>query len=331
MATTTLIKSKTKDLATYTSLKSHVRETIARGRERALRAVEQEKVRTSWEVGKLIQKHILLNKKRAAYGAQVIKRLSSDLSISNTELKYMVEFARAYPIGRPAGQLSWSHYTKLLAVNDAKKRDKLISQAVKQQWSRSELTREIKRLKAAKQITTTEIPAAELLIPRRGALNTFKIVKAEIGPFKGKSVVDLGFSCYHRPSGKLPYIEGDIVEVQKNGDVKRIKEASKPGYTYKAYVDRITDADTLWVLIDLGFGFTTKQKLRLRGIDAPEMISRAGQDAKKFVERKLKGAPYVIITSSKSDKYDRYLADLFTSDGLYLNQELIDQGFAKRY
>ncbi|MBI4395114.1 MAG: hypothetical protein HY583_02840, partial [Candidatus Omnitrophica bacterium] len=91
----TLTKSTSKnDLTSYSALLKRVREAIARGKERAADAVERELVRTKWEVGKLIQEHILLNKARADYGARVLKRLSSNLGISNTELKYMREFAR---------------------------------------------------------------------------------------------------------------------------------------------------------------------------------------------------------------------------------------------
>ena len=35
------------------------------------------------------------------------------------------------------------------------------------------------------------------------------------------------------------------------------------------------------------------------------------------------------IRTVKPDKYDRYLADLWV-DGKYINQELIDKGFAMR-
>ena len=71
-------------IESYSELKRRVREALAKGRKRAEEAVEQEKVRTSWEVGKLIQEHILLNKERAGYGQQVLKRLSADININLT-------------------------------------------------------------------------------------------------------------------------------------------------------------------------------------------------------------------------------------------------------
>lgn len=368
--TTVLVLPKSKNLSSYSTLVKRVREAITQGRERALDAVGREKVRTAWEVGKLIQEHILLNKARADYGAQVLKKLSSDLGISNTELKYMREFARTYPaIGRVPGQLDWSQIQVLLAINDDKVRTALASRAAKENWTWEKIRSEIKKLKATKRITTSEIPAETPLEPKTGKLNTYKIVIAEIGPFKGKPVVDLGFSNYtsvrdiqistdstsaakrrhHLPAGKFPFKEGDIVTLEK-GKLKSSKTATEADlFTFRAYVDEVTDADTLWVLVDLGFSFTTKQQLRLRGIDCPEINSREGLEAKKFVEQALKKIPYVTITSTKSDKYDRYLADVFlplrsvkTSSGgiratkhehtqdTYLNNELLKRGLATR-
>ena len=75
------------NLASYSTLLERVRQAIARGKERALDAVERELVRTKWEVGKLILEHILLNRKRAKYGEEVLKRLARDLGTSITELK----------------------------------------------------------------------------------------------------------------------------------------------------------------------------------------------------------------------------------------------------
>ncbi|MDP3920756.1 MAG: DUF1016 N-terminal domain-containing protein [Candidatus Omnitrophota bacterium] len=101
--------AKAGSLQTYSSLRSAVRKAIALGKERAVRAVEREKVRASWDVGKLIVEHILLNKDRAEYGEAVIARLGQDIGVSDRELRYMVEFGRAYPIRPPAADVSRAH------------------------------------------------------------------------------------------------------------------------------------------------------------------------------------------------------------------------------
>lgn len=295
----------------YTVLVRRVRETIHLGRRRAEDAVEREKVRTSWEIGKLIHEHILLHKERANYGEQVLKRLSNDLGMSYTEIRYMVEFARTYPIRRPAGELSWGHYQALLRINDDEKRKTMAEEAAEKKWTRQTLRREIGKLKAQDSKAISEFPDEGSLAPIKGTLGTYRIIRQETGPWKGRLVIDLGFSNNHRPSGDFDFRENEIIRVS-NSKLVRVKEATeKDLFTYRAFLDEITDGDTLWVVIDLGFGFTTKQHLRLRGIDAPEITSKDGAQAKGFVENELKNVSQIIITSTKSDKYDRYLADVY--------------------
>ena len=87
-------------------------------------------------------------------------------------------------------------------------------------------------------------------------------------------------------------------------------------YQYKAQVKSVIDADTIDVLIDLGFGVHTMQRLRLYGIDAPEMKTEAGKIAKEYVKSVLLGADasmfvYVRTFKDKKDKYGRKLAVVY--------------------
>ena len=87
-------------------------------------------------------------------------------------------------------------------------------------------------------------------------------------------------------------------------------------YQYKAQVKSVIDADTIDVLVDLGFGVHTMQRLRLYGIDAPEMKTEAGKIAKEYVKSVLLGADasmfvYVRTLKDKKDKYGRKLAVLY--------------------
>ncbi len=321
-------------VATYDELIHEVRDTFVRGSERAQDAIERERVQTYWEVGKLIDEHILLHKERAEYGAQVMKRLSTDLKISDTELHYMVQFARAYPIDRPVGQLSWSHYQKLLSVNDPMQRDELVQKSIEKKWTRNELADEIKKIKSRDPKAVSEEPAQELVAPIKGKLNTYRIISTsspEVEAEKTKPEdlrIDLGFSNYLEIPKKYrrQFKEGDIVQSKKSA-LKRLKNGSALDlFTYKAKVLEVVDGDTLWLWIDLGFGFATRQRVRLRGVDAPEVTTRDGQAAKEFVERELSSLrgsesgkaeaisnPQITITSTKDDhdQWGRYLVDVF--------------------
>ena len=95
-------------------------------------------------------------------------------------------------------------------------------------------------------------------------------------------------------------------------------------YTYAAKLIEVIDGDTVDLLIDLGFGVHVKERCRLYGIDAPEMPTDAGRNAKSRLES-LIGAVTVDLhvqtvkmprrPKEKTDKYGRYLAVLY--DGLH--------------
>ncbi len=86
------------------------------------------------------------------------------------------------------------------------------------------------------------------------------------------------------------------------------------------------------VYVDLGFSTYSRQKLRLRGIDTPEIGTPEGIEAKAFVEGKLKRSKIITIRTYRKDKYDRYLADVFVgSKEVFLNQRLLDEGLAVGY
>ncbi len=73
----------------------------------------------------------------------------------------------------------------------------------------------------------------------------------------------------------------------------------------------VIDGDTFTAAVQLGFGFATVQTLRLRALDAPEIESADGREAKEFLEKILPQGLSVLIRTRRSDKYDRYLADVF--------------------
>jgi len=116
-------------------------------------------------------------------------------------------------------------------------------------------------------------------------------------------------------------------------------------YEYRATLDRVIDGDTVDVFIDLGFDIIKSARIRLLGIDTPELRSKeelekqAAQDAKAFVEKwfhdcEIDGVD-IFVRTHKSDKYGRYLGVFFTTgqdDSEYLlNQQLLDEGLAKEY
>ena len=316
-------------VTTYDQLIHAIRQTKAASQARVEAAVEQEKVREAWEIGKLIDEHVLQHKERADYGKQVIERLAEDLEMDRSELYRMLAFARAYPIVVPGQQLSWSHYKALLPITDSKKREEIAEEAVRKAWDRDRLREEIRRRGLSEELdegTSVSVP----LKAEKGALDTYRIVMLESRP-----AIDLGFSNYLDLSQNdaKRFKEGDIIH-DSRGKLELVKGATKSLvpfqlFSYRVKVLDVTDGDTFWAFVDLGFGITTKQQLRLRDLDAPEIETAAGKEAKVFLEKTLRGSAPILVRAIKSDKYDRYLADVWVGES-YVNQRLIDEGLAVR-
>ena len=103
---------------------------------------------------------------------------------------------------------------------------------------------------------------------------------------------------------------------------------------YRANVTSVVDGDTFEADADLGFGLTSRQVFRLRGVDAPEMDTEEGIAAKRFaVLQLMKTKGHIILKVTERDKYGRYVADVWLSEtdnpkSVHLNQKLVDEGLA---
>jgi len=108
---------------------------------------------------------------------------------------------------------------------------------------------------------------------------------------------------------------------------------------YPAHVLDIYDADTMTLLIDIGFNVLIKEKVRLMGIDTPELRTKnkkekaLGYEARDFVRGLILGKDIEIQTykKGKKGKFGRYLVDIFIEDEITLNNILIDKGYAVPY
>ena len=83
---------------------------MEQGKERAYLAMEQEKKRTYWNVGKHIKQHLLENEDRADYGVYLFTVLAENLDIHRRTLYQCVQFYEECPkIVSPGSQLTWTH------------------------------------------------------------------------------------------------------------------------------------------------------------------------------------------------------------------------------
>lgn len=101
-------------------------------------------------------------------------------------------------------------------------------------------------------------------------------------------------------------------------------------YEYNAYIKRIVDGDTFDADVDLGFHTWGKQRFRINGYSAPEIRGvehEFGVIAKAKLEELLPLESMITITSTKTEKFGRWLADLTLKNGSTITDYLIEQGY----
>jgi endonuclease YncB( thermonuclease family) len=316
---------------TYAALRRAVEAVVFKGRQE----IEHAWVRTYHEAGRLINEHILSHQRRAAYGTQVFDRLAQDTGISKRTLHECAQFHRCFPIVRLTAQLTRTHYITLCQISDPELRQQLLRQTVKHNWTVAELVERVRPLNAAiAEASVADEPAKpatppRLLTPKRGTPGVCKVLA--VGD---TAVVDLGFASYLDLAASGSFAAGDFIQLDRAGRMSTAPDATKADlFTYRTEVLRVVDGDTLWVKVYLEPGRWVKQKLRLRDLDCPELVTPEGKAAKRFVDALVAATTAVTICTTKPDKYDRYLADVFltTAAGeVYLNNELLRHGHAVR-
>lgn len=144
----------------------NVSDVLLRARKNAQTAINLAMVYAYFEIGKMIVEEEQHGANRAAYGTQLLKELSAYLTerygkgFSVANLKNIRQFYRVYSIDKigetmfsqsdklPAVStgrkfyLSWSHYLKLMRIEDIAERHFYEIESAKNDWSLSELKRQ---------------------------------------------------------------------------------------------------------------------------------------------------------------------------------------------
>jgi micrococcal nuclease len=102
-------------------------------------------------------------------------------------------------------------------------------------------------------------------------------------------------------------------------------------YEYQAALIRVIDADTFEFNIDLGFYTHVYEKVRLRGVNAPERFTPDGKFATDFVKRWFFDNNDLTLKTYKTDltdKYGRWVADVRSGNGHNLADMMLLAGVA---
>lgn len=99
-------------------------------------------------------------------------------------------------------------------------------------------------------------------------------------------------------------------------------------WTVPATVLRIVDGDTITLDLDLGWRIRLTANCRIIGIDAPELSTPEGKQARLYAAGLLPDGLEVIFHSRQLDKYGRPLGDI-TYDRLDFGSQMVAAGHAK--
>ena len=100
-------------------------------------------------------------------------------------------------------------------------------------------------------------------------------------------------------------------------------------YHYRAYVTSVYDGDSFTLEVDMGFGITNKLRVRLYGLDTPEVRRAKGRSEAHVIQgkeirdlvRRLILRKHIIVKTFQNKKYDarkgkygRYLVHVWYED-----------------
>lgn len=138
--------------STPLTLLTDIRQLIDEAREVIAATVNTKLALLYWHIGQRVRKEVL-QEERAEYGQAIVVTLSRQLVIdygkgfSEKNLRRMIQFAEIFPeeqiVVSLTQQLSWSHFTTLIPLKDATKRDFYAEMCRVERWSVKGLKKQI--------------------------------------------------------------------------------------------------------------------------------------------------------------------------------------------
>ena len=135
------------------TLYSSIRSILDKARKRAYSAMNFAMVESYWKIGQSIVEHEQHGEARADYGKGLLKELAVRLSkdfgkgFDESNLRYMRLFYRCFPIcDTLRHELTWSHYRRLISVENEQARLWYMNEAADEVWSTRQMDRQISTL-----------------------------------------------------------------------------------------------------------------------------------------------------------------------------------------
>ena len=133
-----------------------IKQILAQARQKSYQAINSAMVEAYWKIGEKIVLEEQQGKDRAEYGKEIIKLASKELTLefgkgfSPRTLWEIRQFYLCFPqqqiVRTLSAQLSWSHFQRVLRVNDENARIYYLTEAAQNTWSIRTLDRNISTL-----------------------------------------------------------------------------------------------------------------------------------------------------------------------------------------
>jgi len=154
-----------------------VRLVVEHAKGQVKQTVNSAMVHAYWNIGRLIVEHEQKGSSRAKYGQTQLKQLSKQLSnefgkgFDASNLRNMRQFYLVFPIcDALSHKLSWTHYRKLIRIDNEQARRWYMAEAINENWSVRALERQIgtlyyERLLSSKDKTSVSLEATHKTYP----------------------------------------------------------------------------------------------------------------------------------------------------------------------
>ncbi|WGE35785.1 PDDEXK nuclease domain-containing protein [Actinobacillus genomosp. 1] len=160
-------------ITTNNNLIQNIAQIIEQAKSQVRQTVNTAMVQSYWEIGRLLVEDEQQGEERAKYGKAILQNVSERLTamygkgFDVRNLRYMRSFYLAFPIRNTlCSELSWSHYRRLVQIENQSARDWYLKEAISQNWSVRALDRQIsvlyyERLLASQNKSLVEQEATE--------------------------------------------------------------------------------------------------------------------------------------------------------------------------
>lgn len=110
-------------------------------------------------------------------------------------------------------------------------------------------------------------------------------------------------------------------------------------WLFTATIIDCVDGDTFDVTIDLGFGISIKERVRVAGLNTPETRTRDLDEKRRGAEAKARAMQLLPVGSTVkaetiktgTEKFGRYLAVIHLPDGRIYSEVMISEGHGVEY